>query len=129
MTDPMKDSEKITLRNMAYSGYVGVSEREHEIKTRLEIDVEIFADLKRACTSDALDDTIDYGQLYDLVGKIIGGKHHNLLESLAEEISDAVFGLYDCGKIIVRVRKPQPPLNGPCDCAEVELVRHKVNRE
>lgn len=124
----MNDSEKITLRNMSYSGFVGVSEQEHEVQTRVEIDVEIFADLKRACKSDALDDTIDYAQLYDLVGEIIGGKHHNLLESLAEEICDALFNLYDCGKVVVRVRKPQPPLKGSCEYAEVELVRHKVNR-
>jgi dihydroneopterin aldolase len=51
-----------------------------------------------------------------------------LLESLAEEISDAAFGLSDCEKTVVRVRKPQPPFEGQCEAAEVEIVRYNKNR-
>ena len=124
----MNDSEKITLKNMVFGGRVGAAEWERKVRTRVEVDLEIHADLKKACKSDDLDDTINYSKLYDLVGKAVGGKHHNLLESLAEEIAAAAFGSYDCDRVVVRVRKPHPPVGGPCDDAEVEIVRHKVNR-
>jgi dihydroneopterin aldolase len=134
MTDSPKDSEKITLANMEFSGFVGVSEREHEQKTRIEVDVEISADLSEACKSDSLDGTIDYSRMYDLAAEVVASRHHNLLESLAEEIADAAFGLDGCEKtggcekVIVRVRKPKPPVGGECGFAEVEIVRYKANR-
>lgn len=128
MKDSPKDSEKVTLGNMVFSGFVGVSESEREQETRIEVDVEMHADLSKACKSDALDDTIDYSRLHDLVAEVVASRHHNLLESLAEEIADAAFGLGECEKIVVRVRKPRPPVGGECGFAEVEIVRHRANR-
>ena len=125
----MEDSGKITLKNMAYSGYVGVTDWESDVKTHIEVDLEIHADLKKACKSDDLDDTIDYAMVYDLVGKVIKGGHHNLLESLAEEIADEILQFCDCDTIVVRTRKPHPPVDGMCDYAEVEIVRHNSSRQ
>jgi len=124
----MKDTEKITLKNMVFSGFVGASEWERKQKTRIEVDLELHADLRKACKSDDLNDTIDYAQLHALAGEVIAAKHHNLLESLAEEIADAAFGVSECEMMVVRVRKPRPPIEGACDYAEVEVVRHNSNR-
>ena len=128
MKESPKDSEKITLANMEFSGFVGVSELEHEQETRIEVDVEMYADLSEACKSDSLDGTIDYSKLHDLAAKVVASRPHNLLESLAEEIADAAFGLGGCEKIVVRVRKPKPSVGGECGFAEVEIVRYKANR-
>ena len=125
----MEDSGKITLSNMAFSAYVGVAGWERDVRTPVEVDLEICADLKKACKSDNLNDTIDYAKIYDVVAEVVDGRHHNLLESLAAEVADAVFGLCDCYKIVVRIRKPQPPIGGMCDHAEVEIVRHKPRRQ
>jgi dihydroneopterin aldolase len=125
----MEDSEKITLKNMAYSGYLGVAEWESDVKTHIEVDLEIYANLKKACKSDDLDDTIDYAAVYDLVGKVIKGGHHHLLESLADEIADEVFQFCDCSRIVVRTRKPHPPVSGMCDYAEVEIVRNNISQQ
>jgi dihydroneopterin aldolase len=125
----MKDREKVTLKNIDCMGSVGVSDWERKVRTRLAIDIEIQADLSKACKSDDLNDTISYAKLYDLAYEVVTRKHHNLLESLAQEIADAVFTLHDCDIITVRIRKPHPPVNGACDYAEVEVVRHKANRQ
>jgi dihydroneopterin aldolase len=125
----MKDSDKITLRKMVYWGPVGAAEWEREVGAVVEVDIELHADLGRACKSDALNDTIDYAKLYGLVGEVIAGRHHNLLESLAEEIAGAALGLGDCEKVVVRVRKPHPPVGGPCDNAEVEITRRQASRD
>jgi dihydroneopterin aldolase len=122
------DSEKLSLKNLVYWGYVGASEWERRTLTRIEVDIEIRADLGKACKSDDLGDTIDYSRLREIAGKIVGAKHHNLLESLAEEIADGAFKLCKCEMVTLRVRKPQPPIGGPCDFAEIELVRHRTGR-
>lgn len=124
----MNDSDKITLKNMAFSAFVGAAEWERDVRTRIEIDLQMYFDLTKACKSDSLDDTIDYAMVYELVSKVINGKHHNLLESVAEEIANAVFDSCGCGKIVVRIRKPHPPVGGPCDYAEVKIVRHNTKR-
>jgi len=124
----MENTDKITLRNMVYWGSVGAAEWEREVGTRIEVDIVVYTDLKKACMSDDVNDTMDYAKLHDLVGEVIGGKHHNLLESLAEEIAGLALGLGGCEKVVVRVRKPHPPVDGPCDDAEVEITRHKVSR-
>ena len=124
----MKDTEKITLKNIECTGSVGVSDWEHKVLTRLEIDLEIYADLKKACKSDDLNDTIDYAKLYDVINEVVAAKHHNLLEFLAENIVQAVHDFCDCDTITVRIRKPYPPISGICDYAEVEIVRRKSNR-
>jgi len=125
----MEQPEKITLKNMAYSGYLGVAEWEGDVRTPIEVDIEIHADLKKACRSDDIDDTIDYAMVYDLVGKVITGGHHNLLEALAEEIADDVLQFCNCSTVVVRARKPHPPVNGMCDYAEVEIVRHNISQQ
>ena len=48
--------------------------------------------------------------------------------ALAEEIAAVAFGSCDCDRVVVRVRKPHPPVGGPCDDAGIEIVRHTVNR-
>ena len=121
----MSNSEKITLKNMVFSAHIGASEWERDVLTRIEADLEIHADLTKACKSDDLSDTIDYGRVYDLIREVITIKHHNLLESVAEDIAEAVIGMCDCHTLVVRIRKPHPPVGGPCDHAEVEIVRHK----
>lgn len=121
----MDNSEKITLKNMVLAGFVGVADWEKKVPTRIEVDLEIYADVKKACKSDDLDDTIDYAKAYDLVNQVIRARHHNLIESVAEEVAAAILTLCNCEKVAVRVRKPHPPLSGMCDFAEVEIVRHR----
>lgn len=125
----MSDTDKITLKNMLFAGSVGVADWEREVNTAIEADIELYADLRKACKSDSLDDTINYAKLYDLVNQVVKARHHNLLESLAEEIASAVNEEFSCERVVVRVRKPRPPLGGICDHAEIEIERHRANRK
>ncbi|RJP74366.1 MAG: dihydroneopterin aldolase [Candidatus Abyssobacteria bacterium SURF_17] len=124
----MQNNERITLKNMLLAGSIGVADWERKVPTRIEVDLELYADLKEACKSDDLNDTIDYAKAYELVNQVIKARHHNLIESVAEEVASAVLKLCDCQKVVVRVRKPHPPLSGMCDYAEVEIARHRGNR-
>lgn len=112
-----------------FAGSVGVADWEREVNTAIEADVELYADLQKACKSDSLDDTINYTKLYDLVNQVVKARHHNLLESLADEIASAVGKEFNCARVVVRVRKPHPPVGGICDHAEIEIERHRANRK
>lgn len=124
----MEHTEKITLRNMVFTCSVGTAEWEREVSTHIEVDLEVHADLEKACRTDDVNDTIDYTEIYGLASKIVGARHYNLLESLAGELADGVIGLCGAGEVVVRIRKPHPPVGGPCACAEIEISRHNLGR-
>jgi 7,8-dihydroneopterin aldolase/epimerase/oxygenase len=93
-----------------------------------EIDVVLHADLARASETDALDDTVDYAALHELVGSIVEGPSFELIEALAGAIARAVLAATD-SKLVdaveVRVRKPQAPLDGPLETVEAALFRRR----
>ena len=49
-----------------------------------------------------------------------------LIESLASKIADELLMKFDrISKIVVRVRKNNPPLGGVVDCVEIEVVKNR----
>ncbi len=114
---------------MVFFGAVGVAQWERETLTRLEVDVEIHADLEKACKSDDVNDTINYSKIYERVGEIVAARHHNLLETVARDVADGIIDMYECERVVVKVRKPHPPVSGICDYAQVELIRFGTERQ
>ena len=82
----MEHRDRIRLRNMIFSACHGVSPFEKENPVRIEVDLEIVADLSVSSRTDALDDTVDYAWAVHEVGKVVEGPSCNLIETLAREI-------------------------------------------
>ena len=118
--------DKIILKNMKFYAYHGVLPEEQEKGQYFYIDIEMACDLRAAGQTDNLEDTVDYSQVYDIVRVITEKNKFRLIEHLADRISREILSKYD--KILettVRVRKPQAPINGELDWAEVELIRKR----
>jgi dihydroneopterin aldolase len=115
--------DKITLKNMLFAASIGVADWERDVPTIIEVDVEIDADLRKACTSDNLHDTINYSEVYESVCQAVESRHHNLLESLAHQIAEDILARRHCRSVTVRIRKPNPPIGGVCAFAEVQITR------
>jgi len=116
--------DKITLKNMQFFGYHGVLAEEQKNGQNFFIDAEIYLDLKIAGKSDDLGDTIDYSEIYDIIKYITVQKRFRLIEKLAESIAEEILlksQLIEA--VIVRVRKPEAPIDGVLDWAEVEIKR------
>lgn len=115
--------DKITLRNLRVFTHVGCTSDERRVGQHLEIDVEFRLDLRGPGRSDRISDSIDYATATQLVKKAVDGFEANLLETIAERAADALLDL-GAQKVIVRVRKPAPPIpGGHADYAEVEIER------
>jgi dihydroneopterin aldolase len=116
--------DRITLSAMRFEGRLGFSEEERALPQLLEVDLVIEADLAAACRSDALDDTVDYGPLVELTGRVVERGHHKLLEALAGSIAEGVLEASPrIDAVTVRVRKLAVPLDADLDHAEVEIRR------
>jgi len=111
---------------MSFYGYHGVSPAEKEIGKRFTVDVDMVFDTRRAAKSDNLADTINYEDVYQIVGDYITGNTFHLTETVAEGIADLVFERFEPEALIVRVRKNTPPFPGHLDYIEIETKRGKA---
>jgi dihydroneopterin aldolase len=122
--------DRLSLRGMRFVARHGVLPKEKVEPQRFEIDVVLHADLARAAETDALDDTIDYSALHELVAAIVTGPSFDLIEALGGAIARAVLAATDAAlvdAVEVRVRKPDAPIDGGLDTVEAALFRRRLD--
>jgi dihydroneopterin aldolase len=115
--------DTIRIQNMSFYGYHGVAATERDLGGRFQVDVELGLDLRAAGESDALEDTVDYKAIYDLVARIQDSNRFRLLEAFAHAIAEGIVDGFEVDEVTVRVRKASVPLGGLIDHAEVEITR------
>jgi dihydroneopterin aldolase len=104
-------SDLLLLEGLQFFGHHGDVEAERTLGGRVDVDVEIRADLSTAGTTDELTDTVDYVRCYDVVREVVETRQHNLLETVAEGIAAALLEDRRIASVRVRVGK-QPPIAG-----------------
>lgn len=119
-------SDRITLRGMRFLGRHGVLLEERLEPQPFEVDVILRGDLSKPAATDELADTVDYGIVFGLVGEVVEGASHRLIEALAGAIADAILGALPVDDVEVRVRKPKAPLPGAFETVEARLRRRRA---
>lgn len=115
--------DKIRLNNMRFYARHGEYDFEREVGQLLDVDVELTLNLEMPCRTDNLKDTLDFNVIHSEVAAVVSNSSFNLLETLAEAISQRLLDLKPDAKVRVVVRKPRPPIPGIMDSAEVEVTR------
>ncbi len=116
----------VRLINAVFYAHHGVMQEEHRIGGRYEVDVVMDVNFEEAARTDSLDLTVDYEAIYKVVKKIVTENNFYLIEKLAYLIANEVVETYDIVLgVEVTVRKPNPPVGGPCDRAEAIYKRTK----
>jgi dihydroneopterin aldolase len=109
----------VRLVNAVFYAHHGVMQEEHRIGGRYEVDVAAELDFEAAARDDDLEGTVDYEQVYAAVREIVTQNNFYLIEKLAYLIAHRVAEAYPgIEAVSVTVRKPNPPVGGPCDRAE-----------
>jgi len=121
----MSGTDKLMVCGMRFYGYHGVHATEKDEGQWFEVDVAIWGDFAKAARNDDIHATLDYSKLYEIVRKVVEGSAVNLVETLAERISQQILALPLSRKVRVTVRKPEAPLGGPFDYAGVEIERYR----
>ena len=126
-TDRRRDSlsDRIILANMQFQGRHGYYDYEQLTMQPFEVDVELAINLQPAGVDDDLEQSVDYGKVYDAVRQIVESTSYRLLEALAEAISHELLTDFAIEEVTVRVRKPTVKLSGPLDYAAVEIRRQR----
>ncbi len=120
--------DRISLTGVSAFGYHGVLAHERETGQTFRADVVLHADIRRAGRTDDLEHTIDYGAVAESIVAAIEGEPVNLIESLAQRISDSVFAVTHSEEVHisvveVTVHKPQAPIDVEFADVAVSIVR------
>lgn len=96
----------IFLQEVRVDTVLGVPEWERLRKQTVVLDIELAMPHSRACQTDAIEDTIDYGEIVARIRALLAEKAFRLVEALAEEVAQLI--LHDFGAPWVRVRVGKP---------------------
>lgn len=111
----------IRLQNIRTFSHHGCLEEESRIGSDYRVDMEIRADLQKACETDELEDTVDYVFLNQVVKDEMAIRS-KLLEHVAKRIIDRV--LAEAANVLyirISVAKINPPIGGDVELVAVEL--------
>lgn len=122
--------DKIKVNGMMFYGYHGLFPEENKLGQRFTVDVELMGDFRKAGITDQMEDSIDYGEVYETTKSIMEGKAYHLLESLAETIAKTMFRTFDkLSAIRINIDKPGPPIPGYYESVGVEITRERTDYE
>jgi len=111
---------------MEFYGYHGLFQEENKLGQRFYVDVELETSLKTAGKTDNMNDSIDYGKVYFIIKDIVEGEAKNLIETVAEDIADALLSTFLTLKACtVKVIKPDPPIPGHYESVAVQIYRER----
>ncbi|MCP8971157.1 dihydroneopterin aldolase [Ectobacillus ponti] len=119
--------DKIYVHDMEFYGYHGLFAEETKLGQRFRVDLSVELDLKLAGTTDDLQYSVNYGELYHLCEGIVQGKPYKLVESVAEKIAESILQQYSLiQRCTVKVIKPDPPIPGHYRAVAVEITRARA---
>ena len=123
--------DRILLHGLLFHGHHGVYPEERVLGQKFVVDLSLTLSLTRAALSGELAQSIDYGELYGEVRKVVEGTQCRLLEEVAWQLVALVMGGYEgrVEEVVVSVKKPHVAVQGVVDYLGVELTRSRTQWE
>jgi 7,8-dihydroneopterin aldolase/epimerase/oxygenase len=123
--DEEQSLETVTIEISGLSLYThhGVSSAEREVGQRLLIDLRLDVGETDATVTDRIEDTIDYGEVCQLVALLAQQRSYRTLERLCSAIADRLLSDFELEGVWVKASKPEPPIALPVEDVSVEVWR------
>lgn len=77
----------IFLRELKVELFIGIYEWERKVPQTVQFDLEVGLPHSRACDTDRVEDTIDYGRIVARIRESVAERRFALVEALAEHVS------------------------------------------
>ena len=117
----MENIGVIELEGMEFKAYHGCLEQEKVRGNVVTVDFRGELDLSAAAESDDLNDTLNYGEIYEIVSDEMSVPSE-LLENVAGRIVKAIENRFpQLVRFSVRVSKKRPPVDGVTQWSRVTL--------
>ena len=114
--------DKIYINGIKTYGYHGAIQEVRVLGQYFITDIVLYIDLTAASETDDLNETVHYGEVYNLAEEIIKGEPVSLIERLAGKINAELFDRYDkIVEIETTITKPNPPIDGNYESVAITL--------
>ncbi len=111
----------VSVNSAQFFSYHGFYPEEQVLGCRFEVDAEVSFKLNNELNDNLLS-TVNYEQLYQIMEEEMKNTR-KLIETVAQAIADGIKNKFPfSGRIAVRLRKLNPPLNGPVKFSTVEIL-------
>lgn len=121
--EPSEPVVTIEINGLSLYTHHGVSAAEREVGQRLVLDLRLEVGECDATITDRVEDTIDYGEVCQVVALVAQQRSYRTLERLCTSIADRLLDQYDAETVWVKASKPEPPIPLPVEDVSVEVFR------
>ena len=112
--------DKICIDDLKIFARHGVFEHENINGQNFYVSAVMYVDTERAGIYDSLEDSVDYGSVCELIGRVMTGNTFRLIETAAQAVAAAILREFPLvRKIEVEIRKPEAPV--PMDFRSVSV--------
>lgn len=121
--------DQIIIENLETFGYHGVFEEEAFLGQKFIVSARLFLDTRRAGKSDDLKESLDYGEVCQIIKNLVETKRYMLIERLAEAIAEKLLLTFSkLHSVEITVKKPWAPVQVSLDTISVAIKRgwHKA---
>lgn len=119
-----RNHQSILVRDLTLEASIGVHSHEQKRTQPILINIEVEIAESRAPMSGAIADAYCYERLIERITSLVGSRHYNLVETLAEDIAGTALNHPLAGNARVRVEKLSAIENA--GGVGVEILRFKT---
>ena len=98
--------DKIIIRDLLLRGIIGINPDERVKQQDILINMVIWADIRQAAASDAIEDAVDYKSITKRVIQHVEASSDFLVERLVTDLARMVIMEFGVERVQVRVEKP-----------------------
>ena len=96
----------IFLSDLRVQTVIGIWDWERAIKQTVGIDLEMATDIRKAASSDSIEDTLDYKSVAKRIIEFVEQSSFQLVETMAERIAGIIMDEFGVPWVKVRLSKP-----------------------
>ncbi len=96
----------IYLSDLKIETIIGIYEWERKVKQTVSLELQMATDIRQSAATDTIDDTLNYKAVAKRLIDFVEKSHYQLIETLAEKITEIVLTEFDVPWVKLKLSKP-----------------------
>jgi len=96
----------VFINDLRIETIIGIYDWERKVKQPISLDLEMGTDIRKSAETDAIEDTLNYKAVAKRLISFVGESEYQLVETLAEKITEIVLKEFNVPRVKLTVRKP-----------------------
>ena len=96
----------VFINDLRIETIIGIYDWERKVKQTISLDLEMATDIRKSAATDAIEDTLNYKAVAKRLITFVGDSEYQLVETMAEKITEIVLSEFDVPWLKLTVHKP-----------------------